>query len=87
VAVPLPGCSALGEDAASALSNIARWRCDVVDQLPEGRGSVVIVGTQAAGYRATVTLTWTDDVGKANNVDDNAAGIGNRTTFRVETLL
>jgi type IV pilus assembly protein PilV len=88
VTEPNTGCSVAAEDAATAVRHIARWRCDVVSQLPEGRGLVQVLGTQATGYIVTVTVSWTDDVGKnPDNTADNDAGIGQRTSFQVTTLL
>ncbi|HEY0660393.1 MAG TPA: type IV pilus modification protein PilV [Lysobacter sp.] len=87
VTEPAGGCSAIGNDAATAVRNVARWRCDVVSQLPEGTGSVNVVGTQATGYTVTVTVSWTDDVGKSGDAAENAAGIGKRPSFQVTTLL
>jgi len=86
-AVPATGCSAVGDDAATALKNLDRWRCDVKSQLPDGRGSVVVVGNDAAGYTATVTVSWVDDVGREDDGASNADGIGKVTSFQVQTLL
>ncbi|UNK50597.1 type IV pilus modification protein PilV [Lysobacter sp. S4-A87] len=78
------GCSKVGDDAATALNNIVRWRCDVASQLPAGRGSIVIAGSEAAGFTATVSLSWSDDVGRA----DGQAGVpGKTTTFQVTSTL
>ncbi|MFE0501803.1 type IV pilus modification protein PilV [Lysobacter soli] len=87
VTEPAGGCSTVAEDAASALENIDRWRCDVVSQLPGGTGQVEIDGTQATGYTVTVTVSWTDDVGADDDEAQNAAGTGQRTSFQVTSLL
>lgn len=86
---PAGGCTAVGDTAASALNNIARWRCDVASRLPDGRGSVVVAGNDAIGYTATVTVTWTDDVGR--NIDEETPankGLPAKTTsFQVTSTL
>ncbi|WP_198173693.1 type IV pilus modification protein PilV [Lysobacter soli] len=87
VTEPVGGCSAIGENAGSVLQNIARWRCDVVSQLPGGTGNVQIQGTQATGYIVTVTVTWVDDVGADDDEVQNARGIGQRTSFQVVSTL
>jgi len=86
VTVPNTGCSSAGEDAASALNNIVRWRCDVVSQLPGGRGSVQVVENPVGRYTATVTVTWADNVGRS---DDAASGgiEGRLTSFQVVSTL
>lgn len=82
---PPAGCSRVGEDAASPLNNIARWRCHVVERLPGGAGSVVVAGDDVAGYNATVTVSWADDVGYE---DTGAVGEPqSTTTFQVTSLL
>jgi len=83
-AVPATGCSKAGDSEATAQNNVARWRCDVVSQLPGGVGSVVVVGNDAIGYTATVDLEWTDDVGAK---DDNDAVRGKTAKFQVVTTL
>lgn len=86
VTVPGAGCSSAAEDAATALKNIDRWRCDVVSQLPGGRGSVQIVENPSGRYIATVTLIWTDNVGRTQ--DAASDGIeGRLTTFQVTSTL
>jgi len=86
VTVPATGCSSAAEDAATALNNITRWRCDVVSQLPGGRGSVQVVENPAGRFIATVTVTWADNVGRT---DDAASGgvEGRLTTFQVTSTL
>lgn len=85
VGIPPGGCSATGEDASNPESNIDRWRCHVVSRLPNGTGSVVVGGDDIAGYTATVTVSWVDDVGRE---DDGDAGAPQRTTsFQVTSLL
>lgn len=86
VTVPNTGCSSVAEDAATALNNIARWRCDVVSQLPGGRGSVVVVENPTGRYTATVTVTWADNVSRT---DDAASGgiEGRLTSFQVVSTL
>jgi len=86
VTVPAAGCSATAEDAASALKNIARWRCDVVSQLPGGRGSVQVVQNAAGQSVATVTVIWADNVSRT---DDAASGgiEGRLTSFQVTSTL
>lgn len=84
-AAPEDGCSVTGDEAASPLSNILRWRCHVSERLPGGRGNVVIAGDETAGYNATVTIRWSDDVGRE---DGGAAGAPQATTtFQVTSLL
>ena len=78
------GCSKTGDDAATALNNLTRWRCDVVSQLPGGRGSVVVAGDDVIGYTATVSLTWSDDAGREDGVDGVPGGT---TTFQVTSTL
>ncbi|BDU17574.1 type IV pilus modification protein PilV [Lysobacter auxotrophicus] len=84
VAVPATGCSKAGDSEATAQNNVARWRCDVVTQLPGGVGNVVVAGNDAVGYTATVDLEWTDDVGAKDNAD---AVRGKTASFRVVTTL
>lgn len=87
VAVPAGGCNKVGDTEATAQNNIARWRCDVVSQLPGGVGNVAVAGNDTVGYTATVDLEWVDDVGREDNADDNAKGIGQKASFRVVTQL
>ncbi len=87
VTVPAGGCSKIGDTEATALKNVERWRCDVVSQLPGGVGDVTVVGNDTIGYTATVDLTWIDDVGRKDDVAENAKGMGQKVTFRVETRL
>lgn len=84
VAVPATGCSKTGDAEATAQNNIARWRCDVVSQLPGGVGNVLVVGDAVNGYTATVDLEWTDDVSAKDNSD---AVRGKTASFRVVTTL
>lgn len=88
-APPAGGCTSTGDTAASALNNIARWRCDVASRLPSGRGSVVVAGNEATGFQATVTVTWTDDVGRSIDVEDASnKGLPAKTTsFQVVSTL
>jgi len=84
-APPPGGCSTVDEEAADPQSNIARWRCHVNERLPGGRGSVVVGGDDLTGYNATVTVSWTDDVGYE---DGGSAGEPqSTTTFQVTSLL
>ncbi len=83
---PAAGCSATGDAEATALGNIELWRCHVASKLPAGSGSVVVAGDQANGYTATVTVAWSDDVGRED--DDPDGGAPQKTTsFAVTTLL
>ena len=87
VAVPAGGCSKIGDTEATALKNVDRWRCDVVSQLPGGVGNVTVLGNDTTGYTATVDLTWIDDVGRKDDVAENAKGTGQKVTFQVVTTL
>lgn len=80
VEVPPEGCSAIGADSATPENNIIRWRCHVVSRLPGGTGNVVVAGDDIAGYNATVTVSWADDVGRED--DDERT-----TSFQVTSLL
>ena len=85
-AVPGAGCSAVAEDAASALKNIDRWRCDVVSQLPGGRGSVQVVENPVGQYTATVTVIWVDNTSREQ--DGVSGGVeGRLTSFQVTSTL
>ena len=86
---PAAGCTSTGDTAASALNNIARWRCDVASRLPAGRGTVVVAGSEATGFQATVTVTWTDDVGRSIDVEDagNKGLPAKTTSFQVTSTL
>jgi type IV pilus assembly protein PilV len=82
VAVPPGGCDrASGAvDSSDAASNIARWQCEVVDSLPAGRGAVTV----AADGVTTVTIAWSDDVGRA---DDSNTSAQQSTSFTVVTRI
>ena len=83
-AVPAEGCSKAGDTEATAQNNVARWRCDVVSQLPGGTGNVTVVPDAAGNVTATVDLEWTDDVGAT---DDSDAVRGKTAKFTVVTTL
>lgn len=82
VAVPADGgCNRGDEGGIPAYdTNMTRWRCEVVDTLPGGTGSVVMNGNEV-----TVSLNWSDDVGREDGGDDGAPS--KTTTFAVTTQL
>lgn len=82
VAVPPTGCERGDENGVTAWQgNMIRWRCEVRAGLPAGVGSVVMNGNEV-----TVSLSWSDDVGRKDDADAPNAP-GKTTTFAMTTQL
>lgn len=82
VAVPPGGCDrdAGAADSSDAANNIERWQCEVVASLPAGSGTVTV----AADGVTTVTIEWSDDVGRE---DEDDASAPKNTSFTVVTRI
>lgn len=81
VTIPPGGCNRVvgAVDSSDAATNIERWQCEVVASLPAGRGTVAV----AADGITTVTIAWSDDVGRAD--EDASAPL--TTSFTVTTRI
>ncbi len=81
VTAPDSGCerAAGAPDSSDAATNIARWQCEVVASLPAGRGTVTV----GADGVTTVTIAWSDDVGR----EGEEASAPKSTSFTVVTRI
>lgn len=78
VTVPTTGC-ARGAGGTYA-DNISRWKCEVVSNLPAGKAEIGFAGSDV-----TVSVSWSDDVGREDGA--GAGKPGKTTKFEVRTRL
>ncbi|MGV8959389.1 MAG: type IV pilus modification protein PilV [Stenotrophomonas sp.] len=78
VKVPASGCARSASGAY--VDNIARWKCEVVSSLPAGNAEIGFDGDNV-----TVTVSWSDDVGRDDN--PGVGKPGKTTRFEVTARL